>query len=144
MFDLEKSIAEWRQQMLAAGIKTPVPLEELESHLREEIERQMKSGTNAQLAFEAAVQQIGKANMLKDEFEKVDATRMACTLKQYRAIMVACLGVESLFWATCLLLKIGRFSEIAAAQQMSGLAAVAVMILLAGIGLLGHGPFRPA
>ena len=44
MPDLEKSIAEWRRQMLAAGIKTPVPLEELEIHLREEIEQQMKSG----------------------------------------------------------------------------------------------------
>ena len=44
MFDLEQSIAEWRRQMLAAGIKTPVPLEELEIHLREEIEQQMKSG----------------------------------------------------------------------------------------------------
>jgi len=37
MFSLEKSISEWRRQMLAAGIKTPVPLEELEIHLREEI-----------------------------------------------------------------------------------------------------------
>jgi hypothetical protein len=140
MFDLEKAIAEWRQQMLAAGIKTPVPLAELESHLRDEIALQMKSGTNASLAFEIAVQQIGMANMLKDEFEKVDATKVTRTLKQYRAIMVACLGMESLFWATCLLLKVGRFSEITAAQQMSGLAAVAVMILLAGIGLFGHGP----
>lgn len=35
MFDLEQSIAEWRRQMLAAGIKTPVPLEDLEIHLRE-------------------------------------------------------------------------------------------------------------
>ena len=140
MFDLEKSIADWRQHMLAVGIKTPVPLEELESHLREEIERQMKSGLNAQRAFEDAIQQIGKAHMLKHEFEKVDGTKVAHTLKQYRTIMVACLGVESLFWTTCLLLKIGRFSEITAAQQMSGLAAVAVMILFAGIGLLGHGP----
>ncbi len=140
MFDLEQSISEWRQQMLAAGIKTPVPLEELEIHLREDIERQMKSGLNAQRAFEKAVQQIGKANMLKSEFEKVDATKVTNLLKQCRIIMVACLGVESLFWTTCLLLKIGRFSEITAAQQMSGLAAVAVMILLAGIGLFGHGP----
>ena len=37
MFSLEKSIAGWREQMLAAGIKAPVPLEELEIHLREEI-----------------------------------------------------------------------------------------------------------
>ena len=51
MFNLEQSIADWRQQMLAAGIRTPVPLEELEIHLRDEIERQMKSGSNAQLRF---------------------------------------------------------------------------------------------
>ena len=42
MLDLEQSIAEWRRQMLAAGLKTPVPLEELESHLRDEIEQQTK------------------------------------------------------------------------------------------------------
>ena len=133
MFDLEQAIAGWRRQMQAAGLKTPVPLEELEIHLRDEIALQMKSGTNAPLAFEMAVQQIGMANVLKDEFEKVDATKVARTLKQYRAIMVACLGVESLFWATCLLLKIGCFSEITAAQQMSGLAAVAVMISAARV-----------
>jgi len=31
MFNLEQSIADWRRQMIAGGIKTPVPLEELES-----------------------------------------------------------------------------------------------------------------
>jgi hypothetical protein len=29
MFNVEPAIAEWRKQMLAAGIKTPVPPEEL-------------------------------------------------------------------------------------------------------------------
>jgi hypothetical protein len=72
MFDLEQSIADWRTQMLAAGIKTPVPLEELEIHLREEIERKMKSGLNEQRAFEISVQQIGQAQPLKMEFKKID------------------------------------------------------------------------
>jgi hypothetical protein len=71
MFDLEKSIADWRQQLLAAGIKTPAPLDELEIHLREEIERQIKSGFNGQEAVEIAVQQIGPAKPLKMEFKKV-------------------------------------------------------------------------
>ena len=35
MFNLEEKISEWRKQMLAAGIRSPVPLEELEIHLRE-------------------------------------------------------------------------------------------------------------
>ena len=69
MFNLEQSITEWRQQMLAAGIKTPVPLEELESHLREEIEAQMKSGMNPQDAMEAARKIIGKGPELRKEFK---------------------------------------------------------------------------
>ena len=71
MFDLEKSIADWRNQMLAAGIKTPVPLEELEIHLREDIEKQIQSGTNPQQAFESSVQQIGHADELEAEFKKI-------------------------------------------------------------------------
>ena len=58
MFDLEPAIADWRKQMLAAGIKTPVPLEELESHLREDVEQQMRSGFSEQEAFGSAVKKI--------------------------------------------------------------------------------------
>jgi hypothetical protein len=76
MFNLEQSIAEWRKQMLAAGIKTPAPLEELESHLREEIERQIKAGINGRSAFETAVQQIGAAGGIKAEFGKIDTDHL--------------------------------------------------------------------
>ena len=61
----KQSIAEWRKQMLAAGIKTPVPLEELEIHLREEIERQMQSGMNEQASFISAVQNSYRRTGLK-------------------------------------------------------------------------------
>ncbi len=74
MFDPEKAIAEWRQQMLAAGIKTPVPLNELESHLRDDMDEQVKSGLDKQQAFEEAVQRIGQAGALRNEFTKIDAT----------------------------------------------------------------------
>ena len=80
MFDLEKSIAEWRKQMLAAGIKTPAPLEELEVHLREEIERQLKSGLDEQNAFRISVQQMGQPEMLNREFKRSDRTFMKKTL----------------------------------------------------------------
>ncbi len=60
--------------MLDAGIKTPVPLEELENHLREDIERQIQSGVKAQQAFECAIQRIGQASVLKSEFTKVGGT----------------------------------------------------------------------
>jgi hypothetical protein len=80
MFDLEQDIADWRKQMLAAGIKTPVPLDELEIHLREEIERQMKSGLDGQNAFGISVQQIGQPEMLNREFKRSERTFMKRTL----------------------------------------------------------------
>ena len=76
MFDLEQSIADWRQQMLAAGIQTPVPLEELELHLREEIERLKKSGMDERTAFEKAVHQTGQPLSLKKEFNKIEKSFM--------------------------------------------------------------------
>lgn len=75
MFNIEQAIAAWRRQMVAAGIKAPVPLEELESHLREEIEEQLRSGISEQLAFETAVERIGYANQLKSEFKKTSCDK---------------------------------------------------------------------
>ena len=89
MFDLEQTISKWRKQMLAAGIKTPVPLEELESHLRDEIELQMKSGLNEHKAFESAVQWIGQPKMLDSEFKKSERTFMKRTL----IVLVGIFGV---------------------------------------------------
>jgi uncharacterized membrane protein len=70
MFNLEEQIATWRKQMAAGGIKAPAVLDELESHLREEIERQINFGTNEERAFKVAEQKIGSAAALKNEFKK--------------------------------------------------------------------------
>jgi len=71
MSNLESSIARWRQQMLAGGIKTPVPLEELEIHLREEIAERIRGGWSEPAAFAESVREIGPAAALKSEFAKV-------------------------------------------------------------------------
>jgi hypothetical protein len=76
MFNLEQSISTWRSQMLAAGIKTPVPLDELESHLSDAVERKMKSGFTAQKAFESAVKQFGQISVIKNEFKKTEGNYM--------------------------------------------------------------------
>jgi hypothetical protein len=77
MFDLEQAIADWEKQMLAAGIKIPLQLEELEGHLREDIVRQMDSGLDARRAFEISIQQIGKACALDTEFKKNRTSALA-------------------------------------------------------------------
>lgn len=74
MLDLNQAITEWRKRMITTGIKTPVPLEELESHLREEIESQIRAGADAEHAFMAAKERMGEAGFLKQEFEKVEGS----------------------------------------------------------------------
>ena len=71
MFDLEQSMTDWRRQMLAAGIKT-VPLEELESHLREGVQELTASGMEPQEALAAAIKKFGLPIPLQAEFTKVD------------------------------------------------------------------------
>jgi len=94
MFDLEKAIAGWREQMLAAGIKTPELLEELESHLREESGCQMKSGLNEPEAFRTAVEKIGQARALKTEFKKAD---ISAEMQFVQLAGIACGAVAGFF-----------------------------------------------
>jgi hypothetical protein len=90
MFNLDTAITEWRQQMLDAGIKTPVPLDELESHLRENVEQQVRAGLSVQQAFEVSVERIGKAAMIEQEFKKVGTTRR--NMVRTIAILMAIFG----------------------------------------------------
>ena len=120
--------------MLAAGIKSPVPLEELESHLRDEIERQTKSGRSEAEAFKSAVQKIGSAHMVQNEFEKVEATEEERTWKQGQIWSVAILGLLQLIVIGAVLFN----SEMTSGQRMSGLAAIATSFLLVAVGRLSH------
>jgi hypothetical protein len=122
--------------MLAAGIKTPVPLEELEIHLRDEIERQAASGLNAQKAFEIATEKIGQAHTLKLEFKKAG---IPVEMRFVQLAGIACAAVAGLFslWILLVLLTV---HEANLAERMSGLAAIASIILS---WRYGHG-FLPA
>lgn len=147
MFDLEKSIAKWRKQMLAAGIKSPVPLEELELHLREEIERRTKFGANAQQAFEMTVAQIGDGKELKTEFAKgsrlrnileTELIKKESELKWMPVLLMVALTFGLLFFSMMVLLKMGPFSDATSLERMSSLAAVVVSYLLFNAGVLGY------
>jgi len=125
MFDLEKSIADWRKQMLAAGIKTPVPLEELEIHLREEIERQMKSGLEEREAFTSAVQKIGQARALKTEFKKAG---IPVEMRSVKLVGIACGAVAGFFslWILFVLLTV---HEANLAERALGLVGITSIML---------------
>jgi hypothetical protein len=138
MFHLEQAIAEWRQQMLAAGIKMPVPLEELEIHLREEIEQRLKAGAGEQQAFDVAVQQIGKSEMLKNEFSKVEGTKEARDYKLTQILSVVCAGFVPLWFGGMMLFNRGGFEQLTPRQQMSGVAATVIFSVFVWSGRLGY------
>jgi hypothetical protein len=81
MFDFEEKISAWRQKMLAAGIKTPATLDELESHLREDYEEHRRLGQSETTAFTMAISQIGQAEILKTEFTRAGETVFERLLK---------------------------------------------------------------
>jgi hypothetical protein len=122
MFDLEQSLAGWRKQMLAAGIKTPVPLEELEIHLREDIAQQMQSGLSAQQAFGIAVKKIGQALELKREFKKTSAPMEMQEVIKLAGVI--CFAV-ALF---CQLLSCPAFGLVVFAHGLSPLAVWGITV----------------
>jgi len=75
MFDLDQQITAWREQLIQAGLTDPERLTELQSHLQDDIERQIESGAKAQLAFDKAVERIGQAHALKTEFAKIRSVK---------------------------------------------------------------------
>ncbi len=125
MFDLEKSIADWRRQMLAAGIKTPSLLEELENHLREEFERQTAMSLDAREAFDFAVQKIGRAHALKREFTKIV---LPLETRFVKLASIACGFTAGMFllWIVFNLLVIHETNLV---ERIMGLFAVTLAIL---------------
>ena len=98
MFELEDAIMGWRQRMSGAGVKSPVPLEELESHLRDDIEQGMQSGLGAEQAFAAAVQRIGQAESLKGEFAKAGGMKEA--QERVRRVFYTFAGIPNHYMTT--------------------------------------------
>jgi hypothetical protein len=125
MFDLEQAIGDWRRQMAAGGIRTPAVLDELESHLRDDIEQQLRSGSSAQQAFEAAVQRIGQGNALKAEFEKVGGTNEGPRWKAVGIVYSTLAG----FFSLAGLFNLFASSKVSVVARLFGSAAVALTIL---------------
>ena len=60
--------------MAAAGIKSRDVLDELESHLREDVEQKSRAGMDGKTAFENAVRGIGQPEALRREWAKAGTT----------------------------------------------------------------------
>jgi hypothetical protein len=137
MFNLEQAILDWRRQMLAAGIKSPVPLDELECHLRDEIDEQGKAGLGEADAFRAAVKNLGPAPVLQPEFKKVERKKALGWSREFgdsldQIMITVCpylFSVMLLFIGGQILFKNGIMGLESFSQQVSCWAALATSLL---------------
>jgi hypothetical protein len=75
MFDLDDAVAGWRRNLEEVGVKRDEDLDELEGHLRDEIEELGRSGLPQEDAFHEATRRLGDARELNQEFSKVGDQR---------------------------------------------------------------------
>ena len=125
MRDLNVQISKWRTRMAAGGIKSAVVLDELESHLREEIDRQTRLGVEESGAFEIAAQKIGDSELLKSEFAKI---RRVKEVPVGRVVGAACCAAAALY-STVLAPALFTVSELSFGQRLLGLTAFCLTLL---------------
>ena len=140
MFDLEAAIADWRQSLSKAGLNRRNAIDELDGHLREEVDRQIKAGVSEGEAFAAALQIIGPTIALRNEFGKLGDGAQERKRKLHQMVFVTLIAI-GLYAGSCVLFKIGTFSETTAAQQRSGLMAVLAGFLFSVTGRFGGRAF---
>lgn len=131
MFNLEEKLSDWRGSLPPSLRENRELLEELESHLREAFERQIKAGKPPKDSWNAALSSMGDTHHVAREFAKVHRKIW------WPAWIAALLLVVSV--ASVLAFMIARFS----AGAIRPLLATHVVFITAGyvsmfaIGLLG-------
>ena len=141
MFDLDREIADWRREMLAAGIKNTETLDELESHLRDDVEQQVRLGLSERQAFAAAVRGIGHTTALRYEFEKSGETPERKTMKR-TVILAALFG--TVLGLGMVLPVLGRWNHSGVLQLAPLLTGVALIIAGGSTAFLGIRGLRGA
>jgi putative ABC transport system permease protein len=77
MLDLDKAIKKWRKELRKNEAMEDGYVEELESHLRDEIDRLCGEGLDRKEAFEKAVEGIGKVENIGTEYHKTNTRRLS-------------------------------------------------------------------
>src|SRR5436190_23956792 len=72
MHNLEQLMVEWRKTMMTAPNVGRETLDELENHLRENVDQLVRSGMSEPEAFQRAVAQLGSASTIASEFQKLN------------------------------------------------------------------------
>jgi hypothetical protein len=117
MFDLKKEIAKWRMTLSKKQTCDKSDLDELESHLEDEIDQLKLKGLSEQEAFLVAAHRLGNTDELADEFAKVNESLILR---------------KKLFYAGC-----GIFACFAAIYAADAVLKISLLLAVA-LGLRGY------
>jgi hypothetical protein len=98
MFDLEQNIEQWRRMLTNVLGGQAEVIDELESHLREEMQRLVSAGQNPEQAWEAALTRLGGPQQLAVEFGKLSPPVAACWLPARLVVLAPVVIAVGLAW----------------------------------------------
>ncbi len=76
MFDLNTAISAWKQALEYNRIYTPDDIEELESHIREQVATLVRDGAEEETAFRTTIRDMGDLGLAETEYKKVFVGKM--------------------------------------------------------------------
>ncbi len=122
--------------MIAAGLTTPEVLDELEGHLRDDVERRIRTGMIPEEAFEGAALSIGPAAAVNNEFAK--GNPMKSVIGNRSAAFTLSLTGLAYFWIVLMGGYALLHNDMSLTQRLSGFGAIALAGLSIGRGRWSH------
>jgi len=74
MFDLEWNVRQWSDYLRSKGKLKDADIQELESHLRDEIEELVTTGLSSEESFIISLKRLGNVNAVSMEYSKINMT----------------------------------------------------------------------
>src|SRR5262245_14160983 len=134
MFDLEANIRAWRESLAKSLGNRKEVLDELENHLREEMQRLIMTGLTPEQAWQTAVSRLGTVDQLTREFGKVP-TRPGRWLPGL--VIAAFYGIAMLAFGALMLLRLGDRSVLLLAHVATILAGYLAVFAFGALAVWG-------
>jgi hypothetical protein len=136
MFELKEALAGWRNFLRGKSTLLDTDIQELESHLLEELELLKDKGLSEEEAFLVASRRLGRSNELSDEFSKINGN----AIWGYRLIWMALGLLSYLLMKHLIQLVNGIYVSIAVICGISGYQLGVVSVVSSAV-LLGTALF---
>ena len=132
MRDLERQIADWRRTMAQASGHRVELLNELEEHLRDEINRLRGAGVSTDKVFEMAVSKLGAPTPVAAEFDKL--TAVPATWLPIKIARVAIVAL-ALILIVVLILKLEKAGAVLATHVVSVTLGYSMAFIIGALGI---------